>query len=127
MTFPIRVSLDSAVPLYAQIEKSIRARLAAGHWGPGDRLPSVRETAVRLRVNPLTVSKAYKILQDEGLLESRPGAGVYASRGAKVLKSERRAAARRLIEDALAEAFGLGLDREEIASIVENALRRVKA
>ena len=73
MTFPIRVDLDSAVPIYVQIGKGIRNRLAAGHWKPGDRLPSVRETAVRLRVNPLTVVKAYRALQDEGLLETRPG------------------------------------------------------
>lgn len=75
MTFPLLIDLDDAVPIYAQIERQIRALLGSGHWKPGDRLPSVRETAVRLQVNPLTVVKAYRHLQEEGLLETRPGWG----------------------------------------------------
>ena len=126
MTFPIRVDLDSAVPIYAQIEKGIRTRLAAGHWKPGDRLPSVRETAVRLRINPLTVVKAYHNLQKEGLLDTRPGAGVYAAPGAKASRAQRRETARRAIELGLAEAAALGLERDEIETLVGRALRRVE-
>ena len=127
MTFPIRVDLDSAVPIYVQIGKGIRNRLAAGHWKPGDRLPSVRETAVRLRVNPLTVVKAYRALQEEGLLETRPGAGVYAAPGSKMSRPRRREKARRAIESGLAEAAALGLDRDELETLVGRALRRVEA
>src|SRR6185295_10931083 len=86
MSFPILIDLDDAVPIYAQIERQIRALLGSGHWKPGDRLPSVRETAVRLEVNPLTVVKAYRHLQEEGLLETRPGSGVFAARGAQIPK-----------------------------------------
>src|SRR5262249_51685722 len=50
MTFPILVDLDDAVPIYAQIERQIRALLGSGFWKSGERLPSVRETAVRLQV-----------------------------------------------------------------------------
>src|SRR5688572_4418277 len=60
MTFPLQIDLDDAVPIYAQIERQLRALLGRGHWAVGDRLPSVRETATRLRVNPLTVVKAYR-------------------------------------------------------------------
>ena len=126
MTFPIRVDLDSAVPIYAQIGKGFRTRLAAGHWEPGDRLPSVRETAVRLRVNPLTVVKAYRTLQEEGLLETRPGAGVYAAPGSKASPSQRREKARHAIESGLAEAAALGLNRGVIETLVKRALRRVE-
>ena len=116
------IDLDSAVPIYAQIEKQIRALLGSGTWRPGHRLPSVRETAVRLRVNPLTVMKAYRNLQGEGLLETRPGAGVYAARVPLAPKAVRRDAVRRALEDALAQASAHGLTREEVADIFDDLL-----
>jgi GntR family transcriptional regulator len=122
VSFPILIDLDDAVPIYAQIERQIRALLGGGHWQPGDRLPSVRETAVRLKVNPLTVVKAYRHLQEEGLLETRPGAGVYAAKAPQAPKAVRREAARRALEEAVAEAAAHGLTREEIADLFDAAL-----
>ena len=127
MTFPILIDLDDAVPIYAQIERQIRALLGSGYWKPGDRLPSVRETAVRLRVNPLTVVKAYRHLQEEGLLETRPGAGVYAAKGAPAPKAARREAARRALEEAIVEASAHGLTPEEIADLFDAALLKQKS
>lgn len=127
MTFPILIDLDDAVPIYAQIERQIRALLGGGHWKPGDRLPSVRETAVRLQVNPLTVVKAYRHLQEEGLLETRPGAGVFAAKAPLAPKAARRETARRSLEEAIAEAAAHGLTREEIADLFDAALLKSKA
>jgi GntR family transcriptional regulator len=122
VNFPILVDLDSAVPIYAQIEKQVRALLGSGHWKSGDRLPSVRETAVRLRVNPLTVVKAYRHLQQEGLIETRPGSGVFAAKGPSAPRAARRQAVRRVLEEALAEAAAHGLTREEVTEIFDEAL-----
>jgi GntR family transcriptional regulator len=127
MTFPILVDLDDAVPIYAQIERQICALLGSGYWKAGDRLPSVRETAVRLQVNPLTVVKAYRHLQEEGLLETRPGAGVFVSRAAPAPRAARREAVRRSLEEAIAEAAAHGLTREEIAELFDAALLKHKA
>ncbi len=124
MSFPILVDLDSAVPIYAQIEKQVRALLGSGHWSPGDRLPSIREAAVRLRVNPLTVVKAYRHLQEEGLIETRPGAGVYAAKTGTAPRAARKHAVRRALEEALAEAAAHGLTREEVTEIFDEALLR---
>lgn len=124
MSFPIFIDLDDAVPAYAQIERQIRALLGSGHWKPGDRLPSVRETAARLGVNPLTVQKAYRRLQKERLLESRPGAGVYAARTPQTPRASRREAVRRALEDALAQAAAHGLTREEVSDLFEEVLVR---
>ena len=126
MNFPILVDLDDAVPLYAQIEKQIRALLGSGFWKAGDRLPSVRETAVRLQVNPLTVVKAYRHLQEEGLLETRPGAGVYAARIPQAPRGARRDAVRKALEEALAEASAHGLTREEVADLFDDVLLKHK-
>jgi GntR family transcriptional regulator len=124
MSFPIAVDLDDALPVYAQIERRIRALLGSGHWRAGDRLPSVRETAVRLRVNPLTVLKAYRRLQEEGLLETRPGAGVYAARVPQAPRAARRAAVRKALEEAVDQASAHGLTREEVADLFDEALLR---
>ncbi len=128
MTFPILVDLDDAVPIYAQIERQIRALLGSGYWKSGDRLPSVRETALRLQVNPLTVAKAYRHLQGEGLLETRPGAGVFvATKVAPTARVARREAVRRALEDAITEAAAHGLTREEIVELFDAALLKHRA
>ena len=124
MSFPFQIDLDDAVPIYAQIERQVRALLGSGFWTLGDRLPSVRETAVRLRVNPLTVVKAYRHLQEEGLLETRPGAGVYAARVPKSPRTAARQDILRRLQEAVAEASAHGLGREEIEEILAQALDR---
>jgi GntR family transcriptional regulator len=124
MSFPLIVDLDDAVPIYAQLERQLRALLARGFWAPGERLPSVRETATRLAIHPLTVAKAFRILQDEGLLESRPGAGVYAGEAARLPKTRRREAVRDLLEQAVIQAGANGLTREELEDLLAEALRK---
>ena len=127
MTFPFQIDLDDAVPIYAQIERQIRALLGRGYWTVGDRLPSVRETATRLRVNPLTVVKAYRALQEEGLLETRPGAGVYAARVPKSPRIAARQDILRRLEEAVDEASAHGLSRDEVEDLFSQALERKKA
>ena len=75
MDSPIRFSIHpgSAEPIYRQLMEQLRRRVAAGQWKPGQELPSVRELAAELAVNPMTVSKAYSLLEAEGLLERRRG------------------------------------------------------
>jgi GntR family transcriptional regulator len=126
MTFPFQIDLDDALPIYAQIERQIRALLGRGYWAAGDRLPSVRETATRLRVNPLTVVKAYRELQREGLLETRPGAGVFAARLPKSPRSGAKQDILRRLEEAADEAAARGIGREELEEIFASALDRLQ-
>ncbi len=121
--FPILIDLDDALPVYAQIERQMRHLITSGYWEPGDQVPSVREMAVRLRVNPLTVHKSYRRLKDEKLLVSRPGAGVYVAPQAGT-SSDRMRAARDAIEEAVDTARSLGLENESIEEMVARALKR---
>lgn len=68
--------------LYPQIVERIQAGIISGQYAPGDRIPSVRELAADLEVNPNTVFRAYEILQDQGLIFPRKGLGLYVSEGA---------------------------------------------
>ncbi len=110
----------SPVPLYAQIADRLRIAVATGELGAGVALPSVRQLATQLRVNPATVVQAYRTLEEAGVVESRQGAGTYV-RGLSEPKrdAERLREARRLVRRLLQEASALGVTRED----VEQALR----
>lgn len=69
---------DGDGPIYLRIVRFIRAGVAAGTIADGDEMPSRRVVSATLGVNPNTVQKAYKLLEDEGLMISRPGAKSYA-------------------------------------------------
>ena len=85
------INPKSAGPIHRQIGDQIRRSVAAGLLVPGDKLPSVRELASRLLVNPNTVARVYRDLERDGLLETRRGQGTYISANAAALaESERR-------------------------------------
>ena len=104
------INPKSALPIYRQITDQIRWRVAAGVFAPGDKLPSVRELAAQLLVNPNTVAKVYRDLERDGLLETRRGDGTYISSEAVALAESERT---RIIEEQLrsiardVRAFGL--------------------
>jgi len=75
------VSIDSrdATPIYAQLERGLRAAIATGRLTPGDQLPTVRQLAVELRVNANTVARVYAELERAGVIETRRGVGSFIS------------------------------------------------
>jgi GntR family transcriptional regulator len=64
---------NSGIPIYRQILDQVRRKISSGQLEPGDALPSVREVALEHAVNPMTISKAYSLLEAEGLLERHRG------------------------------------------------------
>ena len=72
----LSVSPSSGVPIYRQVVDQIRARAAGGHLAAGEFLPSVRQVAEHLQVNPMTVSKAYSLLERDGVVEFVRGQGM---------------------------------------------------
>lgn len=82
---------DDNQPIYWQLREKTIAAILEGSLPEGQPLPSVRQVAVDLQINPLTVSKAYQSLVDDGLVEKRRGVGMFVYEGAreKLMKSER--------------------------------------
>jgi GntR family transcriptional regulator len=97
--------------------------VATGELRPADALPSVRQLAGRLRINPATVVQAYRSLETEGFVEIRQGAGTYvrAMQG-EARARERTTQARRLLRQMLADAARLGLSRQEIKDALRHEL-----
>ena len=96
MTRPFRFRLDlaSGVPVYRQIIDQVTAGMAAGALKPGDQLPTVRQVAVDLAINPNTVVRGYRELEIRGLLETQQGTGTFISR--QKVKSDQAERQRRL-------------------------------
>jgi len=113
----------SSTPLYAQIAARFRVAIAAGELRTGALLPSVRELAARLRVNPATIAQAYRELEAEGFVEIRHGAGTYVRELAPGRRARERARqAKALVERVLADARRMGVTLEELREAIDGAL-----
>ena len=107
------VSIDArdSTPIYAQLDRALRAAIAAGRLSPGDQLPTVRQLAVELRVNANTVARVYAELDRAGILETRRGVGSFISatpaqaRPPQEHQRRLRAFVTRLMGDAAAAGF----------------------
>lgn len=105
----------SPTPLYEQIAARIRMAVASGDLTPGDPLPSVRTLARDLRVNPATVSQAYRDLAADGFVETRHGHGTFIQEVPSFLREEERAtAAQQLVRRLLQDGARVGIDAEEL-------------
>jgi GntR family transcriptional regulator len=101
------ISLDtnSGTPLYLQLKEQMRLSIATGTLRPGEQLPTVRDLAAQLRVNPNTVARVYRELCAEGLLSSRQGSGTFVDEGALALAD---GASLELVRSRLRSAIALG-------------------
>jgi len=121
----LHVDPRDATPIWSQIEEGIRRLVASGALAPGRGIPSVRELAADLRVNPATVAKAYQRLTDAGVLAVRRGEGTFvADEPPSLAKGER---SRRLADGAVrfaSLAATLGAGRDEALDEVRTAFGR---
>ena len=107
-------------PIYVQIVDEVRRAMVIGTLAPDAPLPSVRQLAVELRVNPNTVSQAYRELEREGLAYVRRGQGTFVA-ATRVNGSERRALADAVADRALRDAYRNGLSARELIDAIEAA------
>lgn len=114
------VTLDSRdeTPIYAQLERGLRAAIASGRLRTGEQLPTVRQLAVDLRVNANTVSRVYVDLERAGVLETRRGVGSFvratATKARPPGEHERRL--RAFVTRTLADAAAAGFTPEELVA-----------
>ncbi len=114
----IAVDANSGVPVFRQLMDQIRFHIASGLLGPGDELPSTRTLSEQLGVNPMTVSKAYSLLEQEKLIERRPGLPlVVRAQSRDTLDRERLDHLRAALGPALNAARQLGISPYKAASV----------
>lgn len=120
----VQINTGSPEPIYRQLIEQVRRRVAAGQLKAGDEIPSVRELAQALAVHPMTVSKAYSLLEMEGLLERRRGLSmvVAAQHRRAQPAADRVELLRPTLERAAAEARQLELPKASVLQLFKTIL-----
>ena len=101
------------LPIYAQLMDTLKRRIITGRYLPGEKLPSVRELAVSLAINPNTIQRAYHELESEGYIVSVPGKGSFCAQFSPQSDPRREELLARL-EETVRELRWLGVSEEEI-------------
>jgi len=122
-TFEFRLDTHSGVPVYRQLIDQVTGGIAAGTLEAGDQLPTVRQVAVDLSINPNTVVRAYRELEIRGVLETQQGTGTFISRQ-KVRRDEveRQRQLGQLVTDFVARAGAAGFTVEELVEQLQDRL-----
>ncbi|SFU97768.1 GntR family transcriptional regulator [Alicyclobacillus macrosporangiidus] len=116
--------LDLSQPLYEQILQQMRQAIAKGEIGLGEKIPSVREMAQSLRVNPNTVSHAYQELERDGLTETRRGQGTFITSSPEKVQRFREELARHMAREFVAGMRAYGFTWNDIARFLQEAQGR---
>jgi GntR family transcriptional regulator len=122
----LRISANSGVPVYLQLEQQIKQSIASGLLQAGDQLPSTRRLAVELRINPNTVMRAFQNLEREGVIRTVPGGGTFVGEweaaGQGLLKSEKLRRLRPLADQLAIEAAQLRVSRYDVGKLLNQSL-----
>ena len=120
----IAIDPQSAEPIFEQIVFQVKGAVARGELRPGDKLPSVRELARSASVNPNTVSRSYELLERDGVIVRRQGAGCFIKQAADngLLQRERRRQLAERMQRVVTEGYHLGCTADDIRAALDRAL-----
>jgi GntR family transcriptional regulator len=118
----LEIDFRSGIPIYLQVVERIKERIAGGSLAPGTQLPTVRSLALELRVNFNTIARAYRILDEVGIISTQQGRGTYVMEvpPPEVSEKIRQRALVALTHRFLADAGRLGASPEEIDEILKD-------
>lgn len=117
--------LDNDRPIYTQLLEQIRLRIISGIYGPGTRLPSVRELAGEASVNPNTMQKALSELEQSGLIYSQRTAGRYVTEDEAMIETVKNETAEEKIREFIQVMNELGLKPEEMLKLIEKEVKEM--
>lgn len=123
----MKIDSNSNVPIYLQVVAEIQAAIASGIYRPGEAVPSARDLALTLNVNPNTIQRAFDELDSLGVLETRRGLGKFVcDRGPQQATRQSRKAVRKSLEEAIQKAVDAGISHTEIQKIFKEAVKSSK-
>jgi GntR family transcriptional regulator len=121
--FAFRIDLRSGVPIYRQLIDQVQAAIATGVLVPGDQLPTVRQVAVDLEINPNTVMRAYREMEIRGILDTQQGTGTFVAQQAVERDAlEHSRGLEKLVNEFAARAGAGGFHLEELLSALRDRL-----
>lgn len=120
-----RIDNASDRPVYQQIIDQIKRDIALGRLIKDEKLPTVRQLAKQLAINPNTIAKAYRQLEQEGIIVTKPGTGAFvASLDSNLSKSVRKKIASEELERIAIEAFHMQIDRQTLLELFDSAVEK---
>jgi GntR family transcriptional regulator len=123
----IQINPHSGVPVYRQIIDQVKFMVSGGALSKGDQLPSIRDLAKQLTINPTTIAKAYECMASEGLVEKVPGKGVFISDFSHALnKAEKEQKLRELARQVVVEADQLGLSSGVLMRLIGEEMDKLQ-
>ncbi len=123
----IHLDPSNGVPIFLQIVQQVKYKIATGALMPGDQLPSVRQLANDLRVNPNTIAKSYTELERSGVIVTKRGAGCFvADKSVIIEKHERLKIVENQLNRAFTEAFHLDIPLSEVETLFQKRLDAMK-
>jgi len=119
----IRIDNSSDRPVYQQIIDQIKRDIALGRLAKDERLPTVRHLARQIAINPNTIAKAYRQLEQEGIIITKPGAGAFvANLDSNLSRSVRKKLISEELERIAVEAFHMQIDRQTLSELFNSAI-----
>jgi GntR family transcriptional regulator len=120
------VDPHSGVPIYLQLIAVVKRSVALGVLAPGEQLPTVKQLATTLTVNPNTVARSYRELERDGVIETSPGRGSFVRGNGSGSASHKAVSdvAAAAIDGAVREAKSIGLTRADVAQLIDQVLDR---
>ena len=120
-----RIDNASDRPVYQQIIDQIKRDIALGRLAKDEKLPTVRQLAKQLAINPNTIAKAYRQLEQEGIIATKPGAGAFvANLDSNLSRAVRKKLVSEELERIAVEAYHMQIDRQMLLELFNNAVER---
>lgn len=119
----MKIEFDNNLPIYLQIMNYIKGEIVAGKLQPGDKIPSVRELASELQINPNTIQRTFQELEREEIVETRRGMGRYVTSEEGKIMTIKKEMAKDLLDRFIRGMQELGFQSEEIVAVVTESMR----
>ncbi|WP_129598988.1 GntR family transcriptional regulator [Anaerophilus nitritogenes] len=117
----------SSTPIYQQIIEGVKENILKGLIEPGDKMPSVRELAKMMTLNPNTVAKAYQELERQKVIETFRGRGTFVSMEYEAKKDgEKMTELKDIFKKAIVEAYYMGIDKKEIMIMIDEIIKELE-
>jgi len=120
-----RIDNASDRPVYQQIIDQVKRDIALGRLNKDEKLPTVRQLAKQIAINPNTIAKAYRQLEQEGIIVTKPGAGAFvANLDSNLSRAVRKKIISEELERIAVEAFHMQIDRQTLMELFNNAVEK---
>jgi len=117
------ISFDEKIPIYMQIMHLVKRDIVIKKLKPGDKLPSVRDMASELKVNPNTLQRAYQELEREGITYTQRGMGTFVREDSNMIEELKREMAKEIINNFVEGMKDLGFTSKEIITVIEDKVK----